>query len=302
MGVGTDEVFATFPHLALRENRIVVDPVAVSLLVDDHRSRLNQYRWEGAFFLLVLFVGMGVMSRTIQAEAALRRRQRDFVQAVTHELKSPLASLQLAKESMARRQLDEAGKNRWLGRMDTDLRRLGSMVSNILDVTRLDHGEIELRPTTVPLADAVARVERQLHERADESSVTFHLTVPEELAAHADPVGIEVVLRNVMQNALHATAGDGGQVTVSGRQDGDEAVLTVEDNGIGFPPEEARNIFKRFYRVGDEMVRRTPGSGLGLSITRHYLAIANGRIEAHSEGTGKGATFTIRWPADKGIA
>lgn len=296
-GISRDFIFTTFPHLALREERIVVDPVAVGTLQDKHRRRINQYRWEGGFFLLVLLGGMWVLRRTIEAEATLRQRQADFVAAVTHELKSPLASLQLAAETMARRRLDEEGRARWLGRMTADIARLGGMIGNILAITRLEQGAIELRPEPVSVGSVVERLVGELAQRAAESDVTFHRDVPASAVVMADPSAVETVLRNVLTNALHACAAEGSAVRVFAVRDGGEVILRVVDDGIGFPSEEAPRLFQRFYRVGNEMKRRTPGSGLGLAICRQYVAQDGGRIEAFSGGPGAGATFTITWPA-----
>lgn len=296
-GIPSDTIFGTFPHLAMRQNLIVVDPVARGALADRHRRRLNQYRWEGGFFLLVLLGGMYGLRRTIEAEADLRQQQRDFVAAVSHELKSPLASLQLAVQSMQRRSVDEEGRARWLGRMSTDIERLGAMISNILDVTRLEHQEVTTDPQDVALAPRVQRVERELAARAESAGVTFTVDLTGDPVVHADPTAIEVVLRNVMQNALQATTASGGSVVVRAHATGRSVQCTVTDDGIGFPPAQAERLFERFYRVGDEMVRRTPGSGLGLDIVRRYLALDGGRIEASSEGPGTGATFTIVWRA-----
>ncbi len=296
-GIPRSEIFTTFPHLALREDRIIVDPVAVGALEERHRSRVNQYRWEGGFFLVVLLGGMWVLRRTIEAEATLRQRQSDFVAAVTHELKSPLASLQLAVETMARRPLDETGRARWLGRMTADIARLGGMISNILAITRLEQGAVELRPEPVSVGPVVERLVAELAQRAVEAEITFHRDVPADAVVMADPSGVETVLRNVLTNALHATAAGGEAVRVFAVRTGDQVVVRVVDDGIGFPPDEAPRLFQRFYRVGNEMKRRTPGSGLGLAICRQYVAQDGGRIEASSAGAGAGATFTITWPA-----
>jgi len=296
-GIATESIFSTFPHLAMRQEFIVVDPVASAALEDRHRSRMNQYRWEGGFFLIVLLGGMYVLRRTIEAEADLRQQQRDFVAAVGHELKSPLASLQLAVESMGRRTFDEAARTRWLGRMSTDIERLGAMISNILDVTWLEEQEVTAAPQDIVLSERVSRVQRELSARAESSDVSFTLDVPDDLIVLADPTAVDIVLRNLMQNALQATTAASGSVTVRARRSGDSVVCAVIDDGIGFPPDEAERLFERFYRVGDEMVRRTPGSGLGLNIVRRYLSLDGGSIEASSDGLGAGAVFTAVWRA-----
>jgi signal transduction histidine kinase len=286
----------TFPHLVVDDGQVAIDPQALATLEERRSSRINQYGWEGGFFLVVLLCMMWLLSRTIAAEATLRRRQQDFVAAVSHELKSPIASLQLAAETMAQRPLDEEARQRHLQRILADIARLGTMVSNILDTTKLARGDIELNPEPIALGRWVDNEMRNLRERAAAGAVRVDREIDEGLEVLADPSAVRIVVRNLLENALHATAAaGGGTVTVTARADARSVLMTVRDDGIGFPPEHRKRIFESFFRVGAEMNRKTPGSGLGLAIVRRYLELDGGRIEAHSEGAGTGATFTVRW-------
>ncbi len=298
LGLGQEAVGIErlFPHLEIQQGSVEIGSSALEGLNKRRSSRINQYRWEGGFFLVVLLCMMWLLSRTIVAEATLRRRQEDFVAAVSHELKSPIASLQLAAETMAQRPLDEDSRARHLQRILSDIVRLSTMVSNILDTTKLARGDIELNSEPIALRRWVGNELRNLQDRATAGAVQIHQDIGEDVEIVADPSAVRVVVRNLLENALHATAAaGGGTVTLSAEAETRFVVLIVRDDGIGFPPEHRRRIFESFYRVGTEMNRKTPGSGLGLAIARRYLELDGGRIEAHSDGSGRGATFTVRW-------
>ncbi len=239
---------------------------------------------------------MWLLRRTIEAEATLRRRQEDFVAAVSHELKSPLASLQLTAETMERREGDQESRARHLKRILADIERLSTMVSNILDSAKLARGDIEFNPESVSLRRYVDSEVGNLGERAVIRGVRIETDLRSDLEVFADPSTVRVVVRNLLENALHATAAaGGGTIQVQAESIDRDVVMSVSDDGIGFPPTARTKIFESFFRVGSEMNRSTPGSGLGLAIVRRYLELDGGRIQAASEGPGTGATFTVYW-------
>ena len=276
---------------------IQVSDEARAELVRERQSHLNQYRWEGSFFLLVLLAGMFILSRALREESDLRRRQQDFLAAVSHEFKSPLASLQLAADTMSRRSLSDEDRERWLGRVRGDLRRLGVMISNILDTARLEKGETVLSAESVALHPAVTRVISEVSDRATDLGVEVEPMPATSLRAQADPDALHTVMRNLIENAINAAAAaGGGTVSVAAEAEGRAVRLTVADDGIGFDPEETSKLFQRFYRVGDEMRRTSPGTGLGLAIVRRFVELEGGGVKGFSEGPGRGARFTVTWP------
>lgn len=295
-GVDPGLVTATFPHVEVVGGTARPRPAALEELEARRFSRINQYRWEGGFFLVVLLGMMWLLSRTIQAEATLRRRQEDFVAAVSHELKSPLASLQLTAETMGRRPGDAESRTRHVRRILTDVQRLSTMVSNILDSSRLARGDIELNPESISLKSGVDIEISNLADRASVRGVLIETDVAEDIKVLADPSTVRVVVRNLLENALHATAAaGGGTIRLRAEVTSSSVALVVSDDGIGFPPSQSAKIFEAFFRVGTEINRSTPGSGLGLAIVRRYLELDGGRIDASSEGDGCGATFTVQW-------
>ena len=268
------------------------DPAVIA----DSEARVNRILWEGGFFLVVLFGGMAVLTRAIRHDAELRRRQQNFLAAVSHEFKSPLASIQLAAETLVLR-AREADSQRLGQRILEDGERLLRMVDNLLDTTRLEEGRLKLAPQPTDIAAAAAAAVVAIAERARLSNIAVTLDAPAALRVTLDAAALDTVLRNLLDNAIKAcVAGNGHTIAIRATKIGTGATLTVADDGLGFPPEEAAMIFEKFHRVGDELRRTMPGTGLGLYIVKRLVELANGSIEAHSAGPGKGATITIRWP------
>jgi two-component system, OmpR family, sensor histidine kinase SenX3 len=291
-----ERVAALLPHLAIEGTRAEVRDEALAELADERASRVNRFLWEGGFFLVVLIGGMAVLTRTIRHDAELRRRQQNFLAAVSHEFKSPLASIQLASETLVLRS-KEADTQRLGRRIIEDVERLLRMVDNLLDTTRLEEGRQHLAPTLTSLRTAAETAIVEVAERARLSGIAITLDVAADLRFTVDPAALETALRNLLDNAIKAcVAGQGHSITVRGAAAGDSVELAVIDDGLGFPPEDGALIFEKFFRIGDELRRSMPGTGLGLYIVKRLVELAGGTVRAHSDGPGRGATVTIRWP------
>lgn len=290
-----------FPHVEISPDTgaVNVSTEALAELEGERARRTNQYVWEGAFFLIVLLGGMGVLTRAIRHDAQLRKRQQNFLAAVSHEFKSPLASIQLAAETIELRAAG-ADSKRHAQRIVEDGERLLRMIDNLLDTTRLEEGRHELTPQRTALAAAVRASVDEVAERAERSGIAVAIDVPESLSLSADATALETILRNLLDNAVKACiAGEGRKIAVRARQHDAAIELSVTDDGRGFAPEDSAMIFEKFYRLGDELRRSSPGTGLGLYIARRLAELSGARIDAQSDGPGQGATVTIRWPAAK---
>jgi len=295
-GASAEQIAERFPAVALVGSSATVRPEALATLADERSGRINRFLWEGGFFLAVLLGGMAVLTRTIRHDAELRRRQQNFLAAVSHEFKSPLASIQLASETLVMRSR-ENDTQRLGRRILDDCERLLRMVDNLLDATRLEEGRQPFSPTELKVRGAAETAVVEVSERARLSSVEITLDVPEDLKLTIDPSVLETVLRNLLDNAIKAcVAGGGHSIALRGARSARGVELAVADDGIGFPPEDAAMIFEKFYRVGDELRRSMPGTGLGLYIVKRLVEQSGGTIAAQSGGPKLGATVTIRWP------
>ena len=280
-----------------------VDSVAADALANlelESAGRINRYIWEGGFFLLVLVAGMAVLTRTIRHDAELRRRQQNFLAAVSHEFKSPLASMQLAAETLVMRSEEE--DSRRLGqRVLGDCERLLRMVDNLLDTNRLEEGRHELTFDNLALNSLVQKEIGNVINRASEHGIEISEDLDPDIRIRADRDAVETILRNLLDNSIKAcAAADGGKVVVSVKQTEQTVALTVRDDGIGFAPENAGLMFEKFFRLGDEQTRATPGTGLGLYIVKRLAAMSGASVTAASDGPGRGAAVTVRWPQSAG--
>jgi signal transduction histidine kinase len=279
------------------EERFASEDPAV---IEDSEARINRIVWEGGFFLVVLIGGMTVLTRTLRHDAELRRRQQNFLAAVSHEFKSPLASIQLAAETLVLRSHDDDSK-RLGSRILEDGERLLRMIDNLLDTTRLEEGRQRLTPQPTNLHAASQAAIAAIAERARSSGVSVTLAVPEHATLNVDPVVVETGLRNLLDNALKScVAAKSSAIGVRVTDDASGITLAVTDDGLGFAPEDSGMIFEKFQRLGDELRRATPGTGLGLYIVKRLVELSGGTVHAASAGPGSGATVSMHWPATGG--
>lgn len=296
-GATAAEVHRLLPGVVLEGGRAAVSTAAErSLLAEEHR-RIVQYAWEGGFFLLALGACLVVIARALRAEALVMLEQDTFLQLVSHQFKTPLASLQLSLETLALRPLSAEQSRVLTERMLSDLARMEGMVTRILESARLERGRVELRHEPVDLGGAVRRVTAQMEERAREERISIASDIDAGLMVLADPMALDVILRNLLENALAAVSPvGGGSIVLSGRRLGAEVELTVRDSGVGFRPADGTRLFEKFTRLhpGGGSYH---GTGLGLYIVRRLMLLMNGRVSAYSEGAGQGSRFVLAWPA-----
>jgi signal transduction histidine kinase len=273
-------------------------PVAQMLLTEEQR-RNRQYAWEGGFFLLALATCIFVIARALRAEAHVFAEQDSFLALVSHQFKTPLASLQLSLETLALRTLPPERTRVLLERMLADVARMELMVTQILESARLERGRADFRPETLQLAGAVARVVAQLEERARQTHVRISTHIDAQLHVVSDPLALDVVVRNLLENALVALApAQGGTIDLAASAVGGSVELVVRDSGVGFAAADAAHLFERFSRP--HTGAGNSGTGLGLFIVRKLMQLAGGSARAHSDGPGKGASFVLSWPAGAG--
>jgi signal transduction histidine kinase len=300
-GVPAERVAGILPNLDIRADTPGASAVVASrvneALASERDKRLNQYSWESAFFLFALALCIAVIWRALRAQAHVLQEQDSFLALVSHQFKTPLASLQLSLETMAIRQLSAEQSRKLIDRMLVDLARMVAMVSQILDSVRLERGRVALKREPLELSGAVARVVTQLEDRARNDSIEITTEVPRGIEVLADPLALDVVVRNLLENALSAVAADGGgTIAIGARRVNDEVELTVRDSGVGFKPADRALLFRKFSRLhagggGNQ------GTGLGLFIVNRLMQLAGGRVAAHSEGEGRGAEFVLAWPS-----
>lgn len=288
-GISADRVRATLPGVVVNGGQASLAPQVDRTLAAVKQRRINQFAWEGTFFLLVLAVCITVIARALRAEANVLHEQDSFLALVSHQFKTPLASLQLSLETMALRPLSPDQSGALIERMLADLARMEAMVTQILESVRLERGRVDLRREPVELAGAVARVVASLEDRAKRERVALSADIPRGVYVLADPLALDVVMRNLLENAISAVAPVGGGTV--------KVEVIVRDSGVGFRPGDGVRMFEKFTRLHPGGGSSYFGTGLGLFIVRRLMQLAGGRVSAHSDGVGQGAQFVLAWPA-----
>ena len=296
-GMSLERLHELLPDIVVTGRRASLAPAIEESLQSDEYHRINRYLWEGAFFLLALAVCIAVIARALRAEARVHEEQDNFLALVSHQFKTPLASLQLSLETMALRTLAPEQSRTLIGRMLADLGRMEMMVTQILESARLERGRVDLKSEPVELSVAVARVVTALEERARSQRIAISNDIAPGLYALADPLALDVIVRNILENALAAVAPSGdGSIVVSARAGNGEVELSVKDSGVGFAPADGARLFEKFTRLHPGGGGHY-GTGLGLYIVSRLMQLAQGRVTAESAGVGQGARFVLTWPA-----
>jgi signal transduction histidine kinase len=296
-GASPDQVRAMLPGVAIIGKRASLSPAVDQMLTTEEQRRINRYAWEGGFFLLALALCNGVIFRALRAEARVRQEQDNFLALVSHQFKTPLASLQLSLETMAIRTLSAEQSRVLIERMLADLARMTAMVTQILESNRLERGRIDLKIEPIELGGAVGRVVAHLDERANKEKITISADIARGIYVMADPLALDVVVRNLLENAIAAvTPVGGGTISLAARRLDGEVELSVRDTGVGFRPADGARLFEKFTRLHPGGGSSYFGTGLGLYIVRRLMQLAGGRVSAHSEGVGQGAQFVLAWP------
>jgi signal transduction histidine kinase len=248
-----------------------------------------------ASFVLVGSV-LVLFSVSLVREMLERRRQQTFIDSVTHELKSPLASIKLCLDTLARPGLSTPQQVDLRNMMLSDVERLTLFVDDILQASRVTYRR---RSQTWTMLDVVAMTRRTIDgicRRYGLTEAAFQLSSPARLEVFTDPTALEIILKNLLDNAVkYSSATPRVQVEVCLHETG-HLDLSVRDNGIGIERNQLKRIFRRFHRAPDPLVNERSGSGLGLYVVDRLVRNLGGRIRAESDGAGKGATMRIRVP------
>lgn len=252
----------------------------------------------GGIFSFVAIITVLVMFTVfLVREISEVRRQTNFIDSVTHELKTPLASLRLAAETLARPELEADRREQLRVMMLQDVSRLVSLVDGILDASRLLGGRHEAGSISeVEVAELTRTVSAEIVRRHHISTECVSFELDEQLVLVVDPIALRTIVSNLIDNAIKYSDGV-PEIHVSARRcDTRQIELTVHDRGIGIAKGDLKRIFQRFYRVPEEAVRSRHGTGLGLFVVAALVKSIGGKIDATSAGIGQGTIIRVLFP------
>ena len=236
-----------------------------------------------------------VLIRDVSEEQADKRARRQFVSHASHELKSPVASVQAIAEAIHQAAEDDPKEvQRFADKLLTETDRMARLIASLLDLSRVED------PANIPrervhLSEIVAKEVVEAETAATSKGVHLDQRIEDDLWVKGDHQQLALMTRNLIDNALRYTE-PAGSATISLQRDEDDVVLDVIDTGIGIPMSAQARVFERFFRVDEARTRDSGGTGLGLAIVKHVADLHGGHVTVRSE-LGEGSTFEIRLPA-----
>jgi two-component system, OmpR family, sensor histidine kinase SenX3 len=253
----------------------------------------------GIIFFLIIIFGL-VLNTTFLIREIRRNEQHDaFINAVTHELKTPLASIRLYLDTLKTRDITEEQRQEFYSVMLADSDRLLHTVEQVLRASRSGQRRIRSNPTIVDVGEMVREcvdLTRVRYNLSPESVSFAEMVNGERPRVSADAEELRAAVSNLLDNAVKYSVQDVQVAVEVSTLDNKKVAVRIRDTGIGIPSAQLKRIFKRFYRVPGRMMARIKGTGLGLFIVRSVIEKHGGRVYAESEGPGQGSTFTIQLP------
>jgi two-component system phosphate regulon sensor histidine kinase PhoR len=225
----------------------------------------------------------------------LQTTRREFVANISHQLRTPLAAMRAALETLEEGALEDPGVARtFLAGLKREVELMERLVRELLDLSRLESGQVSLRLAPLPVEVVVREVVERFHPLAQQAGLTLTTSLSPGLPpVLADRDKVVQALSNLLENAIRFTPA-GGKIEVRASAQGDQVAFAVEDTGIGIPPEHLPHIFERFYKA--HHIPGDTGAGLGLAIVKHIAQAHGGSVRVESQ-EGRGSTFTLLLPA-----
>ena len=263
----------------------------ISQLDEDRKRKTTQYIGEGTTFLLLILLGAVFVYRATRKQIRLSHQQQNFMMAVTHELKTPIAVTRLNLETLQKRKLDEHQQEKLISLALDETNRLNLLTNNILVAAQLESGNYTINKQQIDLStlvqDSITDFTKRFRNREIKEEIADDIFMEGELML------IQMLINNLVENALKYSSKD-KPVCVKLYQDGN-TILKIIDEGAGIQPNEKKKIFDKFYRSGDESVRTTKGTGLGLYLCKRILKDHKGTISVE-DNKPVGSVFTITIP------
>jgi K+-sensing histidine kinase KdpD len=247
-------------------------------------------------------IGVAIENTRLAQKAAeieilreLDRLRSELIANVSHELRTPLGLIKIFCTTLLRQDtdFDHEIHQEFLRDIEDETGKLEMIVDNLLDLSRMEHGRLGLEKQPADIGELARRVIESMQVQTTEHQFK-HEFPPEPLITMIDSEQIEQVLRNLLSNAVKYSP-EGGVITIQGRGEKDELILSVSDQGIGIPPDALEKVFERFYRVDNDVTQRVRGAGLGLSVSRGIIQAHGGSMRVESI-QGKGSTFFFSLP------
>ena len=283
------------PHLVLQNEKIIVSPHAIRDFKNQQQKYVRMFKYEGPVFVIVVLFGLLIIYHSLQTEFELKRRQENFLNAISHEFNTPIASLRLLTQTLQRHDFNFEKRKDYLVKMLQELKRLETTSEQILASAQLEHYLTTPKLANHDLNEVVRNVVEEVRSGLETRGANLSLQyTTSPLPVSIDPQSFRLVLTNLLDNALKYSNGVEKPISVSLEADKYLVKMHVEDKGIGIGSKDAKRIFKKFYRAGNELTREFKGVGLGLYLVKSISETMNGWVKC--EPLEKGTRFTVVFP------
>lgn len=263
----------------------------LAVIKDQQRRHTAQYVAEGLTFLVLIMIGAVYIYRSVRNQIRLQAQQQNFMMAVTHELKTPIAVAQLNLETLRKHALDEQKKNRLIEITLNETNRLNQLATNILVSAQLEGGRYQLvrerKDISAQLINIVHDFQQRFPDRNWQTDIHPGLTIV------GDDLLLQMLFNNLLENAYKYSP-QGSSIIARLYPEGAFVILEIIDEGMGIPGNEKKNVFKKFYRIGSEQTRSAKGTGLGLHLCKKIAEDHSARISI-LDNTPKGSIFKVRF-------
>lgn len=266
-----------------------------SYILSEKERNIAQFFGEGFTFLAFIILGAIFVYRAVRKQILLNEQQQNFMMAVTHELKTPIAITRLNLETLEKRKLDADVQTKLIHAAIEETGRLNDLCDNILLASRMDTGRYLINKEETDLSALIKHSVQYLQTRFPKR--TLHTEIAENIDMDADPFLIQLLIHNLIDNAFKYSPADKA-VDVILSIDQQNIILQVADLGLGIGEHERKRIFNKFYRAGDENTRNAKGTGLGLYLSKKIVEDHQGAIYIKSNQP-NGSIFEVRFPVYK---
>ena len=263
---------------------------ALEAVEDQQRRNTIKYISEGAIFLLIIIIGAILMYRLVLRQFQVQHQQQNFMMAITHELKTPISVARLNLETLQRHALNEEKQKKLIQSSLQETMRLDTLINNILVLSQIDAGSYPSSKEELDFSDLVSDVLHQFKNRYPDRKLFTE--IEQDVDVDADPILLKLLVSNLLENANKYSEKCTAITCKLTKTNGIK--LEVKDEGAGISEEEKKNIFQKFYRIGNEQTRKTQGTGLGLYLCKKIAAYHQADIYV-TDNQPRGSIFTVQF-------
>lgn len=289
------ELREQFPQLQIQGNKVFVNSQQLASFRNQQLHHLRMLAFEVPFFLLIMLLGLWMIARSLRREQDFKRRHKNFLMAATHEFRTPIGAIKLMLQTLQMRQVSPEKQAKYLANMSHELSRLETLSERLLATARLERGLSAPNNERQDLAQVVDAKIHVLRPTLEARGAQLFLQAPAHpLPVELDTEALGLVVSNLLENALKYSPDSQKPIWIRLGSNHNQAILEIEDRGLGISRAALPHIFEPFYRAGDEQTRETSGLGLGLYLVKALIELMSGQVVC--EPLEHGTRFSLFFP------